>query len=146
MSNETPTNWADVLIKEYEEGADDIEVMAALNMSRADFQENYESSSVFKELVDIGRMKSSAYLRRIARKNMFNKAMNVPLWVFIMKNREGWAEKSESVVQDVPAQQKSLDELRTQLIAQVPNIIEKLGVDKKMSELVVLPEKTSVEK
>jgi hypothetical protein len=140
LTQSTKEDWAETLIREYEEGADDIEVMAALNMSRTDFYNFYESSEVFRQLVDIGRMKSSAYLRRIARKNMFNKAMNVPLWIFVMKNREGWAEKSE-IVQDVPNQQKSLDELRTQINSMLPAIIEKVGADKKLSDLITLPEK-----
>lgn len=140
MEQSTKEDWAETLIREYEEGADDIEVMAALNMSRTDFHNFYESAPVFRELVDIGRMKSSAYLRKIARKNMFNKAMNVPLWIFVMKNREGWAEKSE-VVSDVPNQQKSLDEMRTQILAQLPDVVKKLGADKKLSDLIDLPEK-----
>jgi hypothetical protein len=143
-TNEGKEDWAEVLIREYEEGADDIEVMAALNMSRTDFQNFYESSDVFKELVDIGRMKSSAYLRKIARKNMFNKAMNVPLWIFVMKNREGWAEKSE-VVSEVPSGQRSLDEMRTEIMAQIPEIVKKLGSDKKLSDLIELPEKKRAE-
>lgn len=142
MDQSTKEGWAEVLIREYEEGADDIEVMAALGMSRADFANFYESSEVFRKLVDIGRMKSSAYLRRIARKNMLNKAMNVPLWIFIMKNREGWAEKTE-IVQEMPNSQKSLDEMRTQILAQLPEVVKKLGADKKMSELITLPEKKS---
>jgi hypothetical protein len=140
MEQSTKQDWAEVLIREYEEGADDIEVMAALNMSRQDFGNFYESSPVFRELVDIGRMKSSAYLRKIARKNMFNKAMNVPLWIFVMKNREGWAEKSE-VVSEMPNSQKSLDEMRAQILAQLPSIVTKLGSDKKMADLIQLPEK-----
>jgi hypothetical protein len=140
VEQSTKQEWAEVLIREYEEGADDIEVMAALNMSRADFNNYYESSPVFRELVDIGRMKSSAYLRKIARKNMFNKAMNVPLWIFVMKNREGWAEKSE-VISEVPNSQKSLDEMRSQILAQLPEVVKKLGADKKLSDLIELPEK-----
>jgi hypothetical protein len=140
LERSTKEDWAETLIREYEEGADDIEVMAALNMSRQDFQNFYESSPVFRELVDVGRMKSSAFLRKIARKNMFNKAMNVPLWIFVMKNREGWAEKTE-VVQEAPNSQKSLDEMRTQILAQLPEVVKKLGADKKLSDLIELPEK-----
>lgn len=140
MEQSTKQDWAEVLIREYEEGADDIEVMAALGMSRTDFANFYESSEVFRKLVDIGRMKSSAFLRKIARKNMFNKAMNVPLWIFVMKNREGWAEKTE-VTQEMPNSQKSLDEMRTQILAQLPEVVKKLGADKKISELMQIPEK-----
>jgi hypothetical protein len=136
--SDKPKTWVDILEQEYAEGADDIEVMAALGLSRADFMNYYESEPSFKEYVDIGRMKSSAFWRRVARKHLFNKSLNVPVWTFVMKNREGWAEKSESVVNDVPANQKSLDELRTQIMAELPELKEKLGIDDKFSDLVFL--------
>lgn len=127
--------------EEYAAGADDIEIMAILNLSRADFQRYYDSEPKFKRIVDIGRMKSSAFWRGVARKHLFNKSLNIPVWTFVMKNREGWAEKSEQITNDVPAQQKSLDELRTQIVAELPEIVDKLGVDKKLAELIEIPEK-----
>lgn len=139
-STETST-WVDVLLKEYSEGADDIEVMAALGLSRADFNNYYETEPAFREQVDVGRMRSSAFWRTVARKHLFNKSLNVPVWTFVMKNREGWAEKSESLTNELPANQKTLDELRTEIVAQLPNIKEKLGIDDKLSELLFPDEK-----
>lgn len=137
---EIASRWGEIMTEEYAAGADDVEVMAALGLSRATFQENYQTRPVFRRIVDIGRLKSSAFWRGIARKNLYNKAFNTQVWMFTMKNREGWAEKSESVVNDVPNAQKSLEELRQELLAQIPGAVDKLGMPK-LSELVILPEK-----
>lgn len=139
MTNSSTNTWVDILEREYAEGADDIEVMAALGLSRQDFNNYYETEPAFREHVDIGRMRSSAFWRSVARKHLFNKALNVPVWTFVMKNREGWAEKSESVV-DVPANQKTLDELRTQIVAELPHLKDKLGIDEKFAELLFEPD------
>lgn len=136
----TESNWTTVLIQEYEEGADDVEVCAALRLSREDFDNYYKDNAAFRELVDIGRMASSAWWRRTARKAIFRKDFNTAVWSFTMKNRFGWAEKSESVNSDVPNQQKNVDELRNEILARLPELSVKLGAVKKVSDLAIIPE------
>jgi predicted DNA-binding transcriptional regulator AlpA len=128
----------EVLTQEYAEGADDDEVMAAINMSRTEFYQTYESEPIFKQFVDIGRQKSVAWWKSQARKNLFKRGMNTAAWMFVMKNRFGWAEKTE-VTSDIPRAQKSDDELRQEIKARLPEMAKRLGL-KKDSDLLKLPE------
>jgi hypothetical protein len=127
VSQATEAKWAQILTAEYAEGASDVEIMAALRMSRPKFDENYANNPIFRELVDIGRIQASAFWHRIARKNILSKEFNTSVWSFTMKNRFGWAEKST-------------DELRQQLVAMLPGVAKQLHVTKKESDLLILPE------
>lgn len=135
------TAWASRMREEYAVGADDVEIMAALGISRKEFEKNYEDNPVFKQLVDIGRVASAAWWRRSARQNLFNKDFNNSVWSFTMKNRFGWADKSETITNEMPAQQKSIDELRSDILAKIPGLAKQLGVTKKEAEVLILPEK-----
>lgn len=140
VSQATEAKWAQILTAEYAEGASDVEIMAALRMSRPKFDENYANNPVFRELVDIGRIQASAFWHRIARKNILSKEFNTSVWSFTMKNRFGWAEKSDATINEVPKEQKSTDELRQQLVAMLPGVAKQLHVTKKESDLLILPE------
>lgn len=140
------SGWADILVREYREGADDVEVMSALNLTREEFKTNYESNPTFKKLVDIGRVHSAAFWRTIARKNLTSKEFNSSVWSFNMKNRHGWAEKSEVSSSEVSEKVRSTDELREEILAKIPGVAKQLGVPKKESELLIIkPEKTEDE-
>lgn len=140
VSKAAEAKWAQTLMSEYAEGASDVEIMAALRMSRSKFDENYANNPVFRELVDIGRIQASAFWHRIARKNIMTKEFNTSVWSFTMKNRFGWAEKSEATVNELPKEQKSTDEIRQQLVAMLPGVAKQLHVTKKESDLLILPE------
>lgn len=143
MSSETggssPSDWGRVLTEQYEEGGDDVEVMAAIGLSRKSFDETYESNPVFRKLVDIGRIKSAAWWRTIARKNLFNKNFNTGVWLPTMKNRYGWTEKTEATINELPEKQKSTDELRSELAAKMPGLAKALGSIKKEADILILP-------
>lgn len=143
QKNEKPrsSDWGVVMSEEYAAGADDVEVMAALGLSREDFANYYETNPVFRKLVDKGRIKASAWWRGIARKQIFNKNFNTSVWSFTMKNREGWAEKTDATVNDAPVKQKSSDELRNEIAAKMPGLAKALGVVKREADIVMLPEK-----
>lgn len=132
-------NWAEKLLDEYKAGASDVEVAAVLNISMATFERQYKENDTYKQLVDLGRLLSSAWWLKQGRTNLTNKMFNTALWSFNMKNRQGWAERSESVNQEMPAEYANLDDLRTKLAAKA-DILRKLG----NTEAVVL-EKTSTE-
>ena len=134
------SDWGVVLSNEYAQGADDVEVMAALGLSKADFANYYETNPVCRKLVDKGRIKASAWWRGIARKNIFDKNFNTSVWSFTMKNREGWAEKTDATVNDAPIKQKSSDELRSEIAAKMPGLAKALGVVKREADIVLLPE------
>lgn len=140
VSTAAQNSWADILVREYKEGADDVEVMSALNLTRKEFDNNYEHNDVFKKLVDIGRVHSAAFWRRIARVNLRNKDFNSSVWSFNMKNRHGWAEKSESVNTEVPKEQRSTDELRQEILAKIPGVAKQLGAAKKDADILLIAE------
>lgn len=149
MTTESSSNitndWAAIALREYSEGASDVEVMATLNITRKTFDQYYEDISKFREVVEIGRLKSAAFWRGVARKHLFNKSLNVPVWSFVMKNEYGWAEKSEAKTTEMPAEQKSLEELRSELLAKLPDVVAKLQTGKKMSDFVEIPEPESTD-
>lgn len=139
MSQTQSTNWADILVKEYEEGADDEEVMAAIRISRKEFASHYEESAQFRELVDIGRLASAAWWKRIARKSLFDKSFNSNIWLPVMRHRFGWSDKSELAITGAPLGSKSDDELRADIAARMPGLAKKLGAIKREADGVLLP-------
>lgn len=134
------TNWGPIMDREYSAGADDIEVMAALAMSRKQFDLAYNTNSTFKELVDIGRLRSAAWWRTVARTNLLNRNLNTTAWSFVMKNRFGWTEKSEAVNIEAPSKQYTDDEIRQQIAARLPGVAKSLGAIKKDADIIVLPD------
>jgi hypothetical protein len=129
------TNWAEVLTEEYKQGASDTEVAAALNLTEASFEKNYKEIALFKQLVDLGRQLSKAWWYKAGRTNLQNKMFNTALWNFNMKNRHGWAEKSETLVED--KKEETLEEMQTKLLAQLPKILKKFGGKATDAELLM---------
>lgn len=128
QSNQPSSNWSDQLIEEYKAGASDVEVAACLNITMDTFNKNYKEVPLFRQLTDLGRMLSTAWWYKQGRINLNNKAFNNMLWIFNMKNRQGWAEKTESTTNDVPLDQRSLDELQGDILAKMPGILKRLGI------------------
>ena len=132
------STWAITAINEYKEGASDVEVASTLNITMETFHKEYESTLLFKQIVDLGRMLSTAWWYKQGRTNLHNKAFNNMLWIFNMKNRQGWAEKTESTTNDVPMDQKSLDELQSDIMAKMPGILKRMGVDTASPKVLLL--------
>ena len=126
--NPSSNDWAPVMIQQYKEGASDVEVAACLNITMDTFNKNYKEVPLFRQLTDLGRMLSTAWWYKQGRVNLNNKAFNNVLWIFNMKNRQGWAEKTESTTNDIPMDQRSLDELQGAILAKMPGIMKRLGV------------------
>lgn len=127
MSNETVVSsgkaWAKQIIDLYTEGASDAEVAAELQVTIKEFYKQMNENSVFGQLVEYGRTLSQAFWERLARKNVLNKQFNSPLYSFYMKNKFGWADKTETINSDANPT-ASLDELRKQLSKEVARFIE----------------------
>lgn len=137
-TEDRPKTWKEIVVEEYKQGASDIEVCDALGMSKAEFDRMYRDNQDFRELVDIGRLAQTAWWYRTGRKNLNNKSFNNTVWMFNMKNRFGWAEKSESTNVSAPEDQKTLDELQQDVVAKMPGILKRLGVQMKDAQILDL--------
>ncbi len=85
----------------YSFGADDWEVCAGLQITKADFINKYENDSVFKKCVDYGRTVERAWWTKQGRLNLNDKTFNSSVYSLHMKNRFAWAEKAETTTKDV---------------------------------------------
>lgn len=131
--------WVEKVKQEYALGASDEEVCKEIGITKNRFNSMYEDANNegFRKLIDMGRMMSKAYWYGLARKNLWEKSFNYPLWYAVMKNRFGWAEKSENYERsDVPAEQQSLDELQAKLNKMLPGILKQLSPEMKDSDLL----------
>lgn len=97
-----PQGWEKTLAAEYMAGASDIEVMAELRITKGLFDKLYSdpSTSVFKEVVDFGRMMQKAWWYKAGRLNLSNRQFNGNLWYMVMKNRFGWSEKTTTTTKE----------------------------------------------
>lgn len=77
----------------YSEGADDVEVAAALDLDEGRFRALYEELPSFKKIVDLGRTKSKAWWYHAGRRNLLSKGFQGATWNMNMKNRFKWADK-----------------------------------------------------
>lgn len=126
MATETTSSKPDWqrLIKEYEEGASDVEIAKELRITINRFYELIQENPAFAEFVDRGRTLSRAWWESQGRRNLFNKDFVVPLWNFNMKNRFGWADKVDT--NDTTNKEPvNLDEAKSQLSAALKTLSKK---------------------
>lgn len=113
----------------YANGASDVEIAKELGVTMVRFYDLIETVPAFSEFVDKGRTLSQAWWYSQARKNLWEKSFNTPLWNFFMKNAYGWADKVEG--KDMTGSEPvNLDEAK----AQLQSALKKLG--KKAPELL----------
>lgn len=106
-------DW-DVLTEAYAEGQSDVEIAKHLGITIARFYRLYEDNTAFSEFVDAGRSLAQAWWYEQMRKGLWNKNFNTPLFNFVMKNRYGWADKTETT--DTTGQDNlNADQIKTQL-------------------------------
>lgn len=124
----------------YELGGSDPEAAKLLGMTKAQFENSYNTLPVFAEFIDLCRTKAEAYFNRVAREAIFSKEINSTLLQFVLKNRIGWADRvdttnrNEEVGEAANARQE-LAKLMTKIQAKDPTIlpqiaIEEAGLDK----------------
>lgn len=108
----------------YEEGGGDPEVARALNITMKKFYELVEDVEAFAEFVELGRTMSMAWWYEKGRTGLFADKFNSALYNFNMKNRFGWADKTDISSSDkgVPA---SDDQLKSQFIQAVKRLAQK---------------------
>lgn len=99
----------------YEGGAFDVEVAKHLNITIKRFNELYDTQPTFSEFVDMGRTLCMAYWYSMGRHGASGviKGFVPGAWSFIMKNQFGWADKVESVQQNI--ENENLDDLRAKI-------------------------------
>ena len=115
--------WAKRVIALYEAGASDAEVAASERITIKNYYQQIGDNAAFAQLVEFGRTLSQAFWEKQARLNITNKQFNTPLWAFYMKNKFGWADKTESVNVN-ENNNMDMDTLRTQLSKEVGRFIK----------------------
>ena len=118
-------DWVKVLTDSYKEGFSDVEVCRELRITMKQFTSMYDKNDKFAELVDFGRMLSHAWWMEKARKNLNMRDFNTSLYVMVMKNRYGWAEKLEASQVD-SSDVQSVRELRARLEKELPKLVKSL--------------------
>lgn len=115
--------FAKQVVDMYAEGRSDAEVAAELRITIKDYYKQIGESATFAQLVEFGRTLSQAFWESQYRKNLGNKNFNTALLNFYMKNKYGWADKTETTNSNENVN-TDLDSLRTQVNAQVERFIK----------------------
>ena len=87
--------WEERMLAIYASGKFDVNVMAGIRLTKRRFEDLYNSDDIFKTLVEYGRMLSEAFWHAIPADNILNRNVNATLFSMVMKNKFGWAEKTE---------------------------------------------------
>lgn len=116
--------WAAKLIELYTQGYSDAEVAAEMKITIREYYKQIAENSTFAKLVEFGRTLSLAWWEGQARKNISNKSFNTPLWVFNMKNKFGWADRTEVKTENENLN-TDLDSLRTRVSAEVERFMKR---------------------
>ena len=118
MAEQTTKSWAKDIVDLYSTGCSDAEVAAELKITIKEYYKQISDNQTFATLVEFGRTLSQAWWESQARKNLLNKQMNTPLWSFYMKNKFGWADKTEAINSNENVN-TDLDSLRKTVNSQV---------------------------
>ena len=100
--SDLPDNWKELALAKYEEGGADAEVKVAIApgnskaMSNDLFDRLMEEESEFSETIKEGRTLAEAWWAIAGRKGIYmGKDFNATTWIFNMKNRFAWQDKTE---------------------------------------------------
>lgn len=121
---EGAASWSKQLVDLYSAGCSDAEVAAELKVTIKEYYRTISDNVQFAKLVEYGRTLSQAFWEGQARKNLGNKQFNSPLYAFYMKNKFGWADKTESVTTTENVN-TDLDSLRQTVHKEVLNFIKR---------------------
>lgn len=120
----------------YEAGANDIEIMEIMKLTPGKFREVYENNPNFRDAVDLGRVMSQAWWLKTGRKNLSNKTFNTSLWAFNMKNRFGWAEKTDNTNQDTT--ELTTEQMADKLHKMLPEVSSRLFPEKTGAQILTM--------
>lgn len=122
ITPKTQVNW-DELTDAYGSGAADVEVARLLGITISKFYQLYENNPAFSDFVESGRTLSQAWWYEQARKGLWNKSFNTPLFNFVMKNRFGWADKIEAA-DTTDKDPVNLDQIKSQVSGAMKKLAE----------------------
>lgn len=113
-------DWQTTMLEQYAGGASDEEVARELRLTMRRFRDLYQTDNTFMEIVDQGRDWAKAFWLKVGRENLNDKSFNGPLWFNNMKNRWGWADKSE--VSDKTQSHQDAGQLRESIQAMLERV------------------------
>ena len=130
---EFPKDWYDILLKEYKEGASDVEIKALIWEWKGSFSNDLWSRWLkeeveFSETIKMGRALSHSWWLKKGRKSLGDKEFSYTGWYMHMKNRFGWADKKE-IKEEVKKEVTTfnIDNLSLDELEQLERINEKLN-------------------
>lgn len=131
----TEPTWIETILATYEQGGSDVEVCKAVKTTIVKFNQKVAEDTRFSELVEYGRVLSHAWWMEQARKAINDKTFNTSMWIFVMKNRFGWADKTEAI-ERIPDELASIEALKQKLSKIMPDIIKQLNPSATDSKLL----------
>ena len=140
MMLQDENNWAEEILNWYAEGDFDVEVAARLKVPLREFHKQMNENAAFGRLVDYGRTLCEAFWVGQAKSNLKNKSFNGGTWNFVMKNKFGWAERSEQTSLNEVNPNLNADELRQKITTEALEFLSKYNPEmeeaKKLLKLV----------
>jgi hypothetical protein len=125
--------WEEHMLQIYASGKFDVNAMVGIRVTKRRFEDLYNSDDTFKMLVEYGRTLSEAYWHAIPSDNILNRNVNATLFSMVMKNKFGWAEKTEiKATKDISEMSK--EELEAELLQHTPTL--KTLVDNNTREII----------
>lgn len=116
----TGIDWK-ALSDAYGEGASDVEIAKMLDITISAFYQLEQEQPAFAKFVEKGRTYSQAWWYTQSRTALRDKSMNVTLLTFNLKNRFGWADKTD--IQDTTDKDPvNLDKAKSELYAVMKKI------------------------
>lgn len=117
----------------YKEGAGDVEIADHLGMTLKAFYSLCEDTPAFKDFVERGSTVAQAWWWRQGRANLNNKVFSQQMWAFNMKNRYGWAEKTDSTSSgeidlSIDQVQRQLNQALKELGKKNPALVRQLNI------------------
>jgi len=88
-------DWKTFIVKEMADGASQAEITAGLEISNDLFYRFMKEEPEFSETIKKGLVLCKCWWEKKGRKNLENKEFSATLWYMNMKNRFGWADKTE---------------------------------------------------